>query len=455
MQESEKSKPTYTAHTNMADTNQIYDAVTRSIASKGIQVLDSDDPVAEATVVENSPLGTGAERQFYKGRLELDRLTKEGYRQILIPIVTHQKLNGRHTMEDWPAKNEEAKEEVSRIKTKEGLEKEVRDAFNQQGILRGNHIDVAIGISKIPIALNRRDERCEHVLGLRGDNIAYHIAHGTAKSLPYNVIELMDGTLNPEDVKKKSPAYQLHVLKSLIKGLRRFKQLGIVHRDIKPDNMLYRGNHGKPEIKFADFGLYKADGIEFNYITETGACMGTPVFMSPEQPENAKRLTWHSDQFSAAAAMYMLITGKNPIGLPEDQLEKMEGFLLMCHVVDQSNKRPSFVASKNKQYEGMERILARMMQKRIGDRYQDYESILEDIRLVENKKLPQNADPGLVPTVFKPGQYSNYYNKLYRNFCAGGIGVAAATLLLATAHFMGGLDKISDMIAHYLPTLGK
>ncbi len=440
----------------MVNPDELYGDVTREIVSKGINVLNAEDPVGEAIIVENKVLGKGGEGIVYKGKLDLGRLTKEGFRELLIPILTHQKLNGKSTMNEWDAKNKEAKQEVDSIKTKEGLEKEIRDAFKEQGIIRGNHADVAVRISTLSTVVNLRDERCKYLIGMRGDNIAYQMAHGVvARNLPYNIIELMDGMLVSGETSKKSPSYNLHVFKSILKGLRRFQQLGIVHRDIKPSNIFYRGNHGKPEIKLADFGTVKAEGVAFNYNTKTGMCMGTPVFMCPEQPQNAKGVTWQGDQFSAAATMYTLLSDNNPIGIPEEQLENMDVYLIFCHVVQQDKKRKSFVSQKDKQLEGIERILARMMQKNPSGRYSDYESILEDIKLVENKKLPQNAGPELVPTVFEPGKYSNHYHNFYRNLRATGIGAAVATALITTAYFTGGLDKIGEILKQYLPIISK
>ncbi len=440
----------------MADPDDLYGDVTREIVSKGIRVLDARDPVGEAVVVENKLLGKGGEGNVYKGKLDLNRLTKEGFRELLIPILTHQKLNGKCTIEDWPQKNEEAIAQADEIKTKEGLEKEVRDALKEQGVLRGNHVDVAVRISKLPISVNLRDELCKYFVGLKGDNIAYQMAHGVAaRNLPYNIIELMDGMLVPSETANKSPSYHLHVLKSIIKGLRRFKQLEIVHRDIKPDNIFYRGNHGRPEIKLADFGIAKAKGVELNYTTKTGTCMGTPVFMSPEQPQDAKGVTWQSDQFSAGATLYNLISGRNPIGIEEDRMQGIEVFMLLCHVVDQTYKRKSFVDHKSKQLEGVERILARMMQKNSRGRYPDCESILEDIKLVEGKKLPQNADPGLVSTVFESGKYSNHYHTFYRNMRALGIGASVMTAAVTIGYFLGAFDKTGEAVQYFRQLIGK
>ena len=425
---------------------ETYDKITKEISTEKIRVLDGDDPVANAIIVERKVLGKGGECFVYKGKIDISRLTKEGLKQIYIPILTHQKLNGKHSLAEWGEKNEQAKAEVNKnFKTKESLEIAVKEAFKEQGIIKGDRADIAVRVSSLP-TVNLRDERAEYVLGMRGDNIVYHIAHGEVANTPYGIIELMDGILKPSETVSKSPSYHLHVLKSIIRGLKRFNELGIVHRDIKPDNIFFRGNHGKPEIKIADFGAYKADCLQFNYTTKTGVCIGTPVFMSPEQPADAKHLTHHSDQFSTGATMYTLLADENPLGLSQEQMDNLDLYLILCHVVNQTHKRKSFVDKKDIQLEGIERVLARMMQKTPTDRYQNYDEILEDIKLVEKKKLPKNSGASLISTVFEQGKYSNHYNNLYRSIKAGLIGIGVAGAAAAASYYFNIFDSFMKLI---------
>jgi len=88
---------------------------------------------------------------------------------------------------------------------------------------------------------------------------------------------------------------------------------GIMHRDIKPENILI---DKKSRVKIADFGLAKILGRETakESITVTGAGMGTPKYMAPEQIENAKTVDHRADIYSLGVVFYEMLTGELPLG---------------------------------------------------------------------------------------------------------------------------------------------
>ncbi|HBL43566.1 MAG TPA: serine/threonine protein kinase, partial [Planctomycetaceae bacterium] len=83
---------------------------------------------------------------------------------------------------------------------------------------------------------------------------------------------------------------------------------GLVHRDIKPGNLL-QSAHGT--IKVADFGLAKRIIQQSMQLTQDGQLIGTPYFMSPEQCES-KPVDMRSDIYSLGATYYTLLTGDHP-----------------------------------------------------------------------------------------------------------------------------------------------
>src|SRR5512147_2603353 len=101
------------------------------------------------------------------------------------------------------------------------------------------------------------------------------------------------------------------VMAQLLDALQHAHEQGVWHRDIKPANIIVMKN-GK--LKIADFGIARIDSSN---LTQTGAVMGTPGYMAPEQ-YSGNLVDWRADIFSAGVVMYQLLTGVRPfIGNPD------------------------------------------------------------------------------------------------------------------------------------------
>ncbi len=113
------------------------------------------------------------------------------------------------------------------------------------------------------------------------------------------------GKLSLVDVRK--------VITETAMALARAHQLGIVHRDIKPDNLFLVESDEAAFVKVLDFGIAKqADMPSQSVVTMTGAMMGTPEFMSPEQVLSAKDVDFRSDLWGLAVVAYYALTGGVP-----------------------------------------------------------------------------------------------------------------------------------------------
>lgn len=99
------------------------------------------------------------------------------------------------------------------------------------------------------------------------------------------------------------------IFRQILEGLDAVHSLNIVHRDLKPQN-IFITNNGK--IKLLDFGLSKF--IDFTSITSTGAVIGSPLYMSPEQIRDSKNIDYRSDYYAAGIILFELITKKHPYG---------------------------------------------------------------------------------------------------------------------------------------------
>lgn len=143
--------------------------------------------------------------------------------------------------------------------------------------------------------------QCEHIVQVQWC--------GDEGGLYYMVMELVDGGSVADLLDKvgKLPApLAAELFGQLMSGLEYAHARGVVHRDLKPANMLLTR---EGVLKVADFGVAKMLGAAA--LTQTGAFVGTPAYVSPEHA-NGKTVDARSDLFSAGVILYELLCGKNP-----------------------------------------------------------------------------------------------------------------------------------------------
>ncbi len=133
---------------------------------------------------------------------------------------------------------------------------------------------------------------------------------------PYIAMEYLEGETLRQVLERRGAlplAGCAEILQQAARGLNSAHKLGILHRDLKPDNMfLTRSEDGDQVVKVVDFGLAKMR--ESAAHTQTGTVLGTPVYMSPEQCLGMKseQLDARSDVYSLAVIVYELLTGRVP-----------------------------------------------------------------------------------------------------------------------------------------------
>lgn len=136
--------------------------------------------------------------------------------------------------------------------------------------------------------------------------VAVH-EYGESEDIAYIAMEFVDGTpLSALIGERPCPLPQaLEWFSDLLAALDYSHQRGVVHRDIKPANLLVTRDG---RIKISDFGIAR---IESSTLTQTGAMLGTPSYMSPEQ-FRGETIDGRSDLFSAGIVLYQLLTGQRP-----------------------------------------------------------------------------------------------------------------------------------------------
>jgi serine/threonine protein kinase len=152
---------------------------------------------------------------------------------------------------------------------------------------------------------------------------------------------------------------------------------GIVHRDIKPANIMIAGT---TEVKIADFG---AAVLKKSQVVQTAA-LGSPYYMSPEQIEGSKPLTFHSDMYSLGVVLYELLTGRRPF--TGENLDALIGNILKLQPVPPSELRAGLPKA-------IDAIVMRALRKAPEHRYPTWTQFALEVSKVGEFVLP----PGTIP----------------------------------------------------------
>jgi serine/threonine protein kinase len=153
-------------------------------------------------------------------------------------------------------------------------------------------------------------------------NIVRALDAGIHEKVHYFVMELVRG----EDLRSRlardgriGEDEALSIARNVALGLAEANRLGIVHRDVKPENILISS---EGEVKLADLGLVKSASEDVN-LTRQGYTLGTVAFFSPEQARGDRAIDTRTDLYSLGATLYVMLTGELPFGKGANAPETM------------------------------------------------------------------------------------------------------------------------------------
>ena len=164
-----------------------------------------------------------------------------------------------------------------------------------------------------PEFVERFQREAQALATLSHPNIVAIHEFGKEEELCFFVMEYVPGQNLRTLFRRKAlpPEEALLLVPQICDAIHYAHRAGIVHRDIKPENILLdlAGN-----IRVTDFGLAKLTGDGNKALTEPGALMGTPRYMSPEQFENPSGVDYRTDIYAVGVLLYEMLTGELPLG---------------------------------------------------------------------------------------------------------------------------------------------
>jgi serine/threonine protein kinase len=166
-------------------------------------------------------------------------------------------------------------------------------------------------LSNKPAFVQRFEREAKVMAKLDHPNILRCYGAGAANGYHFIAIEFVEGgSLENwlKKLKKFSIGDALHAIIVTAQALEHAHELKMMHRDIKPDNILLTK---KGVIKVADLGLAKAQDDDMQ-LTKTGTGAGTPIYMAPEQARDAKHVDHRCDIYALGCMLYVFLTGQAP-----------------------------------------------------------------------------------------------------------------------------------------------
>jgi eukaryotic-like serine/threonine-protein kinase len=188
----------------------------------------------------------------------------------------------------------------------------------------------------------------------------------TGKGVPYLVMDYVEGTTLAAMLRQEAPFESWRtsrIARQIAAGLAEAHRAGLVHRDVKPENIFLVQEGGEEVVKILDFGIVAFEHSETSKLTITGRILGTPAYMAPEQARQ-QPVTAAADLYSLGVIMYEMICGRQPF-------EGAVGEVLVKHVMELPPPLPD--------YDGLSRLAMWLLEKQPENRPPNAAAVIAEI----------------------------------------------------------------------------
>ena len=257
------------------------------------------------------------------------------------------------------------------------LKREVVVKFHEEGF-EANESEVA---------LKRFIREARILASVRHRNVAELYEVGKAESgEPYLIMERLTGRtlaarMNVERVFKEDDAYEVTL--ATLAGLRAVHDAGVLHRDVKPEN-IYLHDDGREVVpKLIDFGLAHG-GDQLDRLTRGNKTVGTPGYMAPEQARGTHELDPRTDIYAVGVCLFEMLAGELPV-------EGQTGIDLMIHAATED---PIPLTSFRRDLAGaVSDVVMKALARSRDDRYRDAREMIAAVRTLTKSKIPRGRLP--------------------------------------------------------------
>jgi len=218
-----------------------------------------------------------------------------------------------------------------------------------------------------------REARISAAIGHR--NVVQILDFGAHNDdVPYMVMELLEGETLAHVLGRSDPVsfdWILAVITQALEGLAAAHDAGVIHRDVKPENIFLVREREGVHPKLLDFGISKvleSDGSDALLSTRGDRLLGTPAYMSPEQARGLRNLDKRTDVYSIGVVLYELLSGSMPF------FSENPGDLLLMIVNEDA---PPLCAVVPDVGQPLSDVVSRAMSKNVAERYPDARAMRE------------------------------------------------------------------------------